>query len=140
MKPIRIAAAVTAVLVLGSCGGRGSSGPVVVAVSEQDFSIAATPPTVVEGEITFRITNRGPSVHEFLVVGGFHSVDSLPVKDGVLNEDAEGLIIRVEREAIQPGATVTVRADLTAGDYALVCNLPGHYGRGMRAKLTVEFR
>ena len=121
------------------CAGGGSSGR-GVAVSERDFSIALDVDTVVEGTVSFRVTNRGPSVHEFLVIGGFHQVDALPVKDGVVNDDAEGVIIQAERDDIRPDTSVTLRVDLTAGDYVLICNRPGHYQRGMRAKLEVEFR
>ena len=43
-----------------------------------------------------------------------------------------------EVENIAPGTGADLTANLSAGTYAVVCNLPGHYGQGMHADLTVE--
>ena len=54
----------------------------------------------------------------------------LPVVNGEASEKgAKG-----EIEDIAPGTTKSLTLTLQKGHYALVCNLPGHYKAGMRAK------
>ena len=43
-----------------------------------------------------------------------------------------------EVENIAPGIGADLTATLEPGTYAVVCNLPEHYGQGMHADLTVE--
>jgi uncharacterized cupredoxin-like copper-binding protein len=38
---------------------------------------------------------------------------------------------------MEPTTTKSITIDLKPGHYALVCNLPGHYGLGMHVDLTV---
>lgn len=121
-----------------ACGGGSAAPGHSVAVVERDFSISLDPATAAEGAVTFRITNGGPSTHELVVVAGFQALDALPVKDGVIEETAEGVDVLDEREDIKPGTTATLSVPLAPGNYILICNLPGHYQQGMRAKLTVE--
>ena len=122
-------------VVAPSCGGGAAR---TVAVTERDFSISLAPTEAAEGTVTFRISNRGPSTHEFVVVAGFHAVDALPVKDGVINEAAEGVDVLDEQEDIGLGTTVMLSVALTPGSYILICNLPGHYQKGMRTRLNVR--
>jgi uncharacterized cupredoxin-like copper-binding protein len=43
-----------------------------------------------------------------------------------------------EVEGLRHGQTKTLRAKLAPGHYALICNLPGHYRRGMFADFAVR--
>ena len=42
-----------------------------------------------------------------------------------------------EVEDIAPGVSQKLALDLAPGAYAVICNLPGHYGQGMHATFTV---
>ena len=106
-----------------------------IAVTEQDFSIAASPSSAAAGEVSFDITNNGPAAHEFLVVKSDEDSGSLTVKDGIVPEDTIDLID--EQEEIAPSTNTTLTVDLEAGSYILMCNLNGHYQQGMHAGFTV---
>jgi len=91
-----------------SSAGAGSSGAMespdtsnTVGATLKDFSIALDPTTLGSGEITFNITNEGPSTHEFVVVRSDLAPDALPVKDDEVEEgtlDAIGEQEESERE------------------------------------------
>jgi uncharacterized cupredoxin-like copper-binding protein len=42
-----------------------------------------------------------------------------------------------EIEDITPGSTANLTVDLDAGTYVVMCNLPGHFERGMHAVFEV---
>jgi len=105
--------------------------------TEKDFSISLGDDSVAAGDVTFHITNEGPSVHEFVVFQTNLAPDSLPVKDGVVNEDAQQLTLVDEQEDIDANTTADLTVNLDAGDYVVICNLPGHYQQGMYAGLTI---
>ncbi|MCH8949176.1 MAG: hypothetical protein IIB87_02225 [Chloroflexi bacterium] len=68
-------------------------------------------------------------------------VDDLPVgSDDKVNRFAEGIedlgVIRTD--ALVPGATVRETFDLPAGNYALICNIPGHYVAGMFTAFVIQ--
>ena len=42
-----------------------------------------------------------------------------------------------EAEA-EPGESAEFSAELEAGNYVMICKLPGHYQKGMYASLTAE--
>jgi uncharacterized cupredoxin-like copper-binding protein len=85
--------------------------------------------------VSFNIANEGPSAHEFVVIQSDLASDALPVKDGVVEEDkVDGV---GEQEDIAPGTTTTLSLDLAPGSYVVICNVPGHYEKGMSAGLTV---
>ena len=70
------------------------------------------------GDVTFVVKNLGPAPHQL----GIES-NALKYESGVLaNGSTTNLTIK----------------GLTAGDYDIVCNIPGHKAAGMVAKLTVS--
>jgi uncharacterized cupredoxin-like copper-binding protein len=87
--------------------------------------------------VVFRVTNRGPDEHEFIVV---HADHGLPLRhDGItLDEDALEKSIVGSIEPAPAGETHTLRLSLTPGRYALVCNMFGHYMGGMHTPLLVR--
>jgi uncharacterized cupredoxin-like copper-binding protein len=124
-----------AVLVV-ACEGGGSEADVVVTM--QDDSVTLSDDSPPAGELTFEGTNEGTMTHEFeifLVPEGVDAND-LPVENNAALAD-EMLEVIDEVEDIAPGTSATLQVDLEAGDYAVLCNLPGHYAEGMHATFTV---
>ena len=111
------------------------SGGTAVAATEKDFSIAMDPTEVTAGEVTFTINNEGPSAHEFVVIKSDTAPGDLPVEDGLVAED--GIDVIGEAEDIAPSTTVPLTLELEAGQYVIICNLPGHYQQGMNVGLKV---
>lgn len=136
---VLVGLALTAAALISRAAGAASQSPSVVRVVERDFHITAVHGRIKAGPVIFRVANRGPDEHEFIVVrvgpqGG------LPMRpDGItLDEDAlEKNIV----DAIEPspaGHTDVLRVSLQRGRYALVCNMFGHYMGGMYAPLVVQ--
>jgi len=119
-----------------SAAGTGSSsGSGGVGATEKDFAIALDASSVPAGNVTFNITNEGPSTHEFVVIQSDLAPDALPVADGEVEEDkVDGV---GEQEDIAASTSTSLQLDLQPGSYVVICNLPGHYEQGMYAGLTV---
>jgi uncharacterized cupredoxin-like copper-binding protein len=126
-------------------GGSGSSS---VATSEspegatvnatvKDFSVAVDQSSVPAGEITFVVTNEGPTVHEFVVLKTDLPADQLPVENDAVTEDADGIENAGEVEDVASGASEDLALQLEPGNYVLVCNIEGHYAQGMHTAFTV---
>lgn len=128
------------VLLVSACGGTSSDAKGDVQVTLRDFAIKLSKITVPAGEITFAATNEGPSVHELEVFSVPSEVDpnALPVKDNVADTESRGLEAIDEVEDIAPSTTASLTVSLEPGTYAVICNLPAHYGQGMHIVLTVE--
>jgi uncharacterized cupredoxin-like copper-binding protein len=120
-----------------------------VAVTVQEFSVAAVPSSVGAGSVTFDVTNDGPDdTHEFVIIATDLDYTALPTDaDGAVLEDGEGMEVIDEIEDIEVGTTESVTADLAAGSYALICNvvqteddgsIEAHYSEGMRTGFTVS--
>jgi uncharacterized cupredoxin-like copper-binding protein len=101
----------------------------------KDFSLTTSAASFPAGDMTFGIHNAGPSAHEFVIIRTDDAPDALPVENGVIPEDQIDLVD--EAEDIAPGTDTSLDVNLSAGSYVLVCNLPAHYGAGMRAAFTV---
>ena len=112
-------------------------GPSAVRVFERDFHISVVHGRIAAGTVVFRVTNRGPDEHEFIVV---RTDGSLPMRvDGItLDEDALEKSIVGSIEPAPAGETNVLRLQLKPGHYALVCNMFGHYMGGMHAALVVR--
>lgn len=93
---------------------------------------------VTEGTVTFRVTNAGSIRHEFLVVKTELAPGLIPVgADARFDETNSEIDIVADIAEWGSGFTKSVSVDLAAGDYQLVCNLPGHYRLGMWTPLSV---
>ena len=109
----------------------------VVRVTERDFHIGVVHGRIRAGTVIFRVTNRGPDEHEFIVIRADHGLPMRP--DGItLDEDAlEKSIV----DAVVPAPAVetnVLRLSLKRGRYEVVCNMFGHYMGGMHARLVVQ--
>ena len=89
-----------------------------VAVSETEFKLDPANPSVAKaGVVEFKVTNDGKVVHAL---------------------EVEGPNGEVETEAIQPGKSATLKADLSkAGSYTWYCPIGNHEAQGMKGKIKV---
>ncbi len=132
--------AITALALLAACGGPGTTGAQsagTVAVKLADNGISLDRSSVAAGKVTFRITNAGSIEHELAVLKTALAADKLPTnpdKPGKVKED--GNVGEVEDIAVKE--TKDLVLDLQPGQYALICNLPAHYGMGMHTAFTVK--
>ncbi len=110
-------------LVAASCGGGGKpggeqpAGPAsgaAVTVSEKEWTINVSSPTVKAGRVKLVIKNEGSIEHNFVIEGA-----------------------NVEVDSIQAGQSKEVTVTLKPGTYTVVCNIPGHQEAGMKTTLTV---
>ena len=118
------------------CSSSTSAAEGGIAVTEQDFSVAVSPSSIAAGDVSFTITNNGPSTHEFVIVKSDADPGSLEVgDDGTVPEDS--LDVVDEQEEIAPNTAPTLATNLEAGSYILMCNIAGHYANGMHTGFTV---
>ena len=105
-----------------------------------DFRVRQDAAVVTAGTVSFRIRNQGPTSHEYIVVRTDRAPDKLPLqRDGLtVNEEAPGVELLDEAEALDIDDRQTLALDLAAGHYVMYCNLEGHYLGGMHAALTVH--
>jgi uncharacterized cupredoxin-like copper-binding protein len=109
-------------------------GSLVVRVTLADFTVASSITDFRVGvPYYFVVANRGPSVHEFMI---------MPVKpDGSpLPADVQYKDKLIEIEQIAPGATLTINylfSPATVGRYEIACLMRGHYEAGMKLPIAV---
>jgi uncharacterized cupredoxin-like copper-binding protein len=116
-----------------SSASDGSAGASVTATLK-DFAVSIAPSEVAAGEVTFEITNEGPSTHEFVVLQTDTAPGDLTVENGLVPED--GITVVGEVEDIAASTTANLTLTLEAGQYVIICNIEGHYEQGMSTGLT----
>ena len=104
-----------------------------IGVTLKEFTVSPAPSAGRAGRVTFRVRNAGALGHEFVVLRTSKSAAGL-LKGGKASEAGNV----GEIGGLQPGVTKTLRLNLKAGHYALICNLPGHYAAGQRADFVVK--
>ena len=91
-----------------------------------------SPSVVRPGLVTFTVTNQGTIAHELVVLKGSRKL--VPSGAGTVSEkDAVGSV-----RDIAPGTSKSLTLNLEKGAYELVCNLSGHFARGMHGRFTVR--
>ena len=111
-------------LSLAACAPKG---PTVIHVTLTEFKVTIDRTSVPAGPVTFEITNNGAIEHELVLeAAGSH------------DEPFELNGVESEKEAIQPGTTVSFDWTLEPGEYQLSCYVPGHFEAGMHTTFTVE--
>jgi uncharacterized cupredoxin-like copper-binding protein len=134
-RTLAVALAIAA-MALSACGNGGEpSTDLQVTTTEFAFSPASwTVPA--DQEISIDITNNGTVVHEWVLLQPGVNITS----EADLPETEEELLadfVYVEEE-VDPGATKTLTFMApAAGTYQVICAIPGHFGGGMNATLTV---
>jgi uncharacterized cupredoxin-like copper-binding protein len=119
------------------------STPVTVTLGETDAQhmfIDLSAQAVPSGPTSFIVTNTGTQTHEFVVLSSDTPAAEFPIvsfegEANRIDEDAKGVTNVGETGDMEPGAVMLLTIDLSAGHYAVVCNLPGHYAMGMHQDL-----
>jgi len=109
-----------------------------VSVTMKEFSVEANPTSTASGQITFNLQNDGAVLHELLVIRTAIDPAELPESGGRVDQESPALEVAAEILNVAGGASGTVTEGLPAGDYALICNIPGHYSAGMHTAFTVQ--
>jgi uncharacterized cupredoxin-like copper-binding protein len=110
-----------------------------IEVTIKDFAIEPASTSAAAGEVTFDLHNEGPQTHEFVVFDTDLDPADLPTdEDGTVDEEGEGVEHIDEVEDIAACTSDALSVDLEAGNYVLICNLPGHYASGMHTAFTVS--
>ena len=113
------------------------------------MSLTASPSIAPAGDVTFVVKNTGTIEHEAVVLETNVPYNKIPINNAgdppapvktggnKVSEDAN--IGETGDPNLKPGDTRTFTIKgMKAGSYVIVCNLAGHYGKGMRAPLTVS--
>ena len=100
-------------------GAQGGGGASTVKVSETDFKLDPSEPTVKPGEVTFDVSNDGAVTHSLEVEG--------PGEEQELESD------------LSPGQSGTLTVDLSKpGKYEFYCPIDNHKQMGMEGTVTVK--
>jgi uncharacterized cupredoxin-like copper-binding protein len=133
---MRLTALVRATLIgLALAGVACSGGGTAVHATLKDDSITIDPDSTAAGKISFDIRNDGTMTHEFEIFRTDLAPDALPTDGDVV--DGGGLPAIDEIEDVAPGTSAQLNVDLSPGSYVMICNLPGHYSKGMHSGFTV---
>lgn len=108
-----------------------------ISADVREYEIHATDQVAAAGDVTFTVTNYGTMQHEFLVIRTDYPVGQIPVEGEKFNEESAGVTNVGETGEFDPGLTKTVTVKLAKGRYQLVCNIPGHYKKGMSIPFEV---
>ncbi|MEX2459549.1 MAG: hypothetical protein WD770_11270 [Actinomycetota bacterium] len=144
LRTVALAAALVVGVVTAGIVAYVVAGPrlTTVATTVRDFSITLAPANAAAGEVTFDVTNQGPSAHQFWVYETDLAPEALPADPtglGRVNEFGPGYnALLFTFDDIASGERRSFELDLDAGRYVIICNIPGHYVRGMHAAFTVS--
>ena len=119
-------------LLLAACGGSGGSSQNSTSIQTTMSEFAYTPNTwtVPAGQkITLTLVNKGTVEHDWVLM-------KAPVTPPFSATNQPNVIFSAKTA---PGATnvVSFTAPSSAGEYEIVCDVPGHLEAGMSGKLTV---
>ncbi|MDA1061500.1 MAG: c-type cytochrome [Chloroflexi bacterium] len=112
-----------------------SGGP-SLAVDLAEWSVTAAQPSIEADGVTFTVNNVGAVAHELVLIRSDLPADGLTVVGGRVDEAGLDVLGRIPE--FGAGASASNVFDVTPGNYLLICNIPAHYGLGMRTTLTVE--
>ena len=94
--------------------------------------------TMKAGPTTFTISNFGTMPHELLIFKSDLAPTAYPQdKSGDIIEDGPGVNLVSDGENIDPTGAQVRTVNLKPGTYLFVCNIPGHFKRGMYQVVTV---
>ena len=138
-----------------NCGGGGdegddgdveaADGATVVPVVGVDFGFEEVPETIAAGPVALEFTNEGEAVHEMALfsLAGKTVEQVISDTEAAFEADDEGAIEDLGYAFRPPGGDARyVNADLEAGEYVLLCFIPGpegkaHHELGMQQTFTV---
>ncbi len=108
-----------------------------VQATEHEFAISLPVAEAPAGEVKFEVSNAGSVPHNFYVIKTDLAPDALPVAGGKIDASKVDVVANTSAD-IAPGSSETVTANLAAGNYVVVCDVPGHYQLGMHAAFVVK--
>lgn len=94
-----------------------AGGGETVKISETDFKLTPSDPTVKAGAVTFDVSNDGGTLHNLQIEG-----------NGVEQTTSD----------LQPGDSGQLAVDLKPGSYEIYCTIDGHKDLGMDGTVTVQ--
>ena len=101
-----------------SGGGGGGGASSTVDLSETEYKITPSDPSVKSGTVTFDVKNTGTVPHNIEIEG-----------NGIEEQGTD---------TITPGSTGKVTVDLKPGTYEMYCSIDGHRDLGMEGEITVQ--
>lgn len=106
----------------------------------REWAIDPQPARVEAGNVSFQVHNQGSMKHELLVMKTSLPATQLPVGSDDVVHLGEGMevMVEIEPEDLPGGAVAQKSVVLASGHYVLICNIPGHYARGLRADFEVS--
>jgi len=115
------------------------AGTTALTITMTDFAFTPKSVTAPAGAVKLTAPNAGKAPHELVLVKFAGDPGTLPTTtDGDANEDAfPESDLPGEIGETEPGASGTLTVTLPAGQYVMLCNVPGHYKAGMYGTLTV---
>jgi uncharacterized cupredoxin-like copper-binding protein len=132
---VALVATISVALALTNKPQRRSS----IDVTLTDTSVVPSKRSVSAGVLDLRLLNAGTKPHELVILRTNLAADQLPLgDDDRVDDTADGVTsVFATGDQIASGDTAPIAAALVAGDYVLLCNLPGHYQAGIRTSFTV---
>ncbi len=109
---------------------------VIDVVVKDDFTFTPAAMDIAAGEVvTFRVTNEGLIAHDFTLgdsdTQDEHEAEMAEMAGMAMADEPNGF-------GIPPGETKELTWHFTeAGDLLIGCHVPGHYGAGMKADISV---
>ena len=120
-----------------SAGSSANAGNFISGTVEE-WKVSVSPNAATAGEVKFTIENKGTIGHEFLVVKTDILDGKITLDGDHFSEPSPGLEVIDEIGEFPAGSTELLVLSLEAGNYQLVCNLPGHYAAGMHTSFVVS--
>jgi uncharacterized cupredoxin-like copper-binding protein len=105
--------AVGLVLAVSALAAPNATGVTVTAGKPSELKFTLSKKSVPAGVVTFTVTNKGASTHDFKIAGKKSAI-------------------------LRPGKTAKLVVTLKKGKAAYLCTLPGHAAAGMKGTLTVK--
>ena len=128
------------VLAVEHIDGNGDGAETTIGVELSEFAVTPSESSAPEGIVTFSVSNVGDQAHNFWAIATDAAADELTVLDDTFTVDLSEIAVVVSSVPpdIEAGESQDVSADLAAGNYVLICNVPTHYEAGMNVAFTVE--
>jgi len=113
-----LAALAMTVVAVGVLAGAGSASPRAAAatrvtVAASEFKFVLSKKVVPKGTVTFVVTNKGKTTHDFKIHGK-------------------------KTPMLAPGKSATLKIAFAKGKFAYLCTVPGHAAAGMKGVFTVK--
>jgi len=121
-----------------SSNGSGANEGHFISGTLEEWKVNVSTAQATAGEVKFTIENKGTIGHEFLVVKTDILDGQIRLDGGHFAEPSDGLEVIDEIGEFPAGTTELLVLSLEAGNYQLVCNLPGHYAAGMHTSFVVS--